>query len=203
MLREHIDDPERMAKALEDRADVTEQYDSVIWETARKNRLAGLFNSGQTDLTAFGYNIYYQGSADPLTSYEPVKSFQTHFKSTGGDIMTETHDSLDVDVQERPKRETKEAEIVDIVTGDREDFYDPNEDGGYEYGTASDPMVQLVYEYEHDGAELQGTETMRFYRNPDARSNMGKFISRWGKPETGMEVHVDFNEDGYGSIVLP
>lgn len=196
-------DPERLAKALEERADVTEQYDHVLWETARRNKLKRMFDSGQTRLNAFGYNIYYQGSADPVIEFQQPKTIQTRFKLIGGDNMTEEHDSLDYEVADRPEKETKKGEVVAIRTGARQEFYEPNEDGEYRYGDASDPMLQIVAEYEHDGATLQETFTFRDYDSPDPRSNLGKYVKRYGSPEKGQEVNIDFDENGYGSVVLP
>ena len=196
-------DPERLAKALEDRVDVTNEYDHSLWELARKNRLQQEFNEGQTKLNSFGFNICYNGSAEAINSFKPVKSVQTKFKITGGDFMTEEHDSIDLDVQDRPERTTKSAEITAIRTGARQEFYDPEDDGEYKYGSASDPMIQIVLEYEHDGAELEETQVFRYYDNPDPRSNLGKFVKRYGAPEKGLEVNIDFDENGQGSIVLP
>lgn len=197
------DNIERIAQGLEDRADVSANYDHVLWETARKNKLEQLFESGQTRLTSFDFNICYNGSGTPIKSPEPSKSVQTRFTTKGGELNMESVDSLDVDVQDRPKNETKEAEVVEINKGERQDFFEPNDDGEYEYGHPEDPYVQLVCEYTHEGVELEHTEAIRFYSSPDSRSNLAKIQQRYGDIQKGLEVNVDFDSDGFGDIVIP
>lgn len=194
---------ERVAEGLEARASVTGSYEHILWETARKHKLQRIFNAGQTTLEQFGYNIYYKGSASPIEEFEPSKSYQLRFKNSRGRFNMEQHTELDVDVQDRPQNTTKSGKVKEINTGERQEFYEPNEDGEYEYGHKKDEMVEIVTEVEHEGVEVESSDIYRYYSDPHPRSSLGRFLNRYGTLEVGQDVDVQFDSDGFGEVVIP
>lgn len=210
--------PERVAKGLEERADITNSYNHVLWETARQNKLKKQFQNGQQTLTDHMTILSQSTVADYVN--EPVNrekvlcddfnntissiSNQKRFTINGGEINMETHDSLDVDTRELPENETLNGEVTEIHTGRRDELnenFDSSE--APEWANADDDMVRIVIEVDYRGDKLTHSETVAYYDEPDPRSNLGAWIRRYGNPEIGQEVNVDYNSDSEGSVVLP
>lgn len=109
----------------------------------------------------------------------------------------------DVTVSERPQNQTIQGKVVSVIKATRQELYEveSEEDLMYDNQSLDDEIVQIEVVAEHKGHEFTVYEDLRFYENPSDRSKFGAFIKRYGKPEEGLEVTVDFDEDGEGQVV--
>lgn len=170
-----------------------------IWKAKKKKkRRKEILNGDQEVLTDFG--ISEVPNITKKSSY-CSKSVQTNF-NIGGDSLMEVDPDLDgVNVKDLPQGETLEGEVSEIAKGERQEFYDPNEDGEYRFGEAEDVMLQFEIEVNYNGDKVVVYETVTYDENPDPRSNLGQIINRYGVPEVGDQVNVDFDKDGRGEMV--
>jgi len=106
-----------------------------------------------------------------------------------------------IEVSERPKNKTKTGEIVSVIKATRKELYNLDDDAQPKFGSLDDEIVQLEALVEHKGHEFTVYEDLRFYENPSDRSMFGRFINRYGTPEKGLEVNIDFDGDGEGKVV--
>lgn len=190
---------DRIAEQLEDKVNPSKQYDSVLWEHARKNKLRKMFLNGQTTLEIHITEINTIVLENDIPEFTQNHTTQLNLR---GEKM-ETHESLDVDTMDVPEGETLKGEVTEINKGAREEFFDPDENGEYEFGEASDEFVEIVAEVDYKGSKVPVRDRMRYYDNPHPSSSLGAFIRRYGKPEVGAEVTVDFDKKGHGQIVKP
>lgn len=213
-----VQNPDRMVKGLEDDVNVAKPYNSTLWEIARKNKLQRMFDRGQTTLTDH-MTILSQQTLDEFDSKArsglndskradyvsfSQKSVQSSFTTKGGDKLMQEHDALDLETGEIPTNDTLQGEVSEIRTGTREelmDNFDPEDSP--EWAEAEDELVQLVIEVEYKGDTIQHTQSMAYYDEPDPRSDLGAFIRRYGSPEQGQSVNVDYDADGNSELVLP
>lgn len=112
-------------------------------------------------------------------------------------------DKLNVgDVSSRPKETAvDDCEVTAVRRGTREDFYPETEEADLEYGSMDDEMVQIEVEVDHEGETIPVTDDMRFYENLTDRTHLGRYVQKYGAPEKGQSVTVEFDEEGNGSIV--
>lgn len=117
----------------------------------------------------------------------------------------ETNPELEqIEVSERPQNHTTNGNIVQIQKGTREEFYEleSEDDLMYDNQSLDDELLRFEVEVEANNNTFTVIEDMSYYNNPSDRSNLGKFVKRYGQPEAGLEVTVDFDEEGEASIVL-
>lgn len=107
-----------------------------------------------------------------------------------------------IEVSEYPENVTVEGTITEVVKGTQAELFDLDEDEEPRYGDRTDEQVQLTIEVIDNNTTYTVVESMTFYESPSNRSKFGKFIKRYGSPETGLTVTVDFDEDGNSKVVL-
>lgn len=109
----------------------------------------------------------------------------------------------DIDVTEYPENvTTDDATIVEVLKGTRAEIYDLEDDEEPKYGNRDDEFLRLEIEAVVDGEEFTVYHDMAYYDSPSNRSDLGKFVNRYGTPEPAMDVTVDFDEDGNSKVVL-
>lgn len=108
----------------------------------------------------------------------------------------------DIEVTESPKNQTTEGNVVQIQKGTRKEVFNMEDGAEPEYGELDDEYLVFEIETEVNGTEYTVREPIRFYDQPSDRSKFGKFVKRYGQPEAGMTVTVDFDEEGETDIVL-
>lgn len=116
--------------------------------------------------------------------------------------MEDNPDLSDLDVTERPKeKEIGNCEVIAVRKGDREEFYEGMEEEDLKHGSMDDEMIQIEVEVSFNGESFPVTDDMRYYDTPTDRSHLGRYLQKYGTPETGQKVTVSFDEEGNASIV--
>lgn len=108
----------------------------------------------------------------------------------------------DIDVTKRPKNQTTNGTVLKVQKGTRAEMYNLEDGEEPTYGDREDELLSLTVETTVNGTEFMVYEDIRFYDNPSDRSDLGKYVNRYGVPETGQEVTVDFDSEGNVSVVL-
>lgn len=115
----------------------------------------------------------------------------------------ETNPDLgDIEVADRPKNHTTTGNVTQVVLGTRAELYELDDDEEPKYGSRDDRLLNLEVEVEVKGDTFTIFEDMRYYENPSDRSTIGKYVKRYGTPEAGQEVTVDFDDEGDAKIVV-
>jgi len=107
----------------------------------------------------------------------------------------------DVEVTERPQNTTKTGTVTNVIKGTRQEIYDLEDGEELEYGEMDDVLVQIVAEVEHEGDTIEVQDSVAYYDSPSLQSAFGKYINRYGKPESGQEVDFTFDDDGRAKVV--
>lgn len=111
-------------------------------------------------------------------------------------------DLSDVEVHTRPKNHVAQGTIVTVAKMTRAEVFDLDEDEEPKYGDRSDEYIHIEAEIEVEGREYTIVEDMRFYEQPSDRSEFGAFIQKYGAPERGLEVTIQFDKEGEAEIVV-
>lgn len=110
-------------------------------------------------------------------------------------VVTENPDLNSDQVVDLPKQEYVEAEIVNVVLGTREELQDVDEDDLPDWASLDDQLIQLELEHEYEGNTVSEIISMKYYENPDPRSNYGQFLSEYGSPKAGTTVTLDYDSN--------
>lgn len=104
------------------------------------------------------------------------------------------------EVKKYPQNETKEGKIVDIDVTTKGQFFQAK-GAEVKFGDDDDRIMVVNYE-SHDG--FKGED---FYNYPKKQQltnkhNLGKFKQRYGDPQIGKSINIDFDDDGNPSIII-
>jgi len=72
--------------------------------------------------------------------------------------------------------------------------------GDNTYGKPNKEYV--VINIENNKHNIKISENYAYYKNPNVRSNLGKFLKRYGRIEVGQEVVLTTNDDGFYEVEL-
>ncbi len=64
------------------------------------------------------------------------------------------------------------------------------------------PLVRIKYEVEYQGNHLKGEDLIAFYEKPMSNSKLGLFLERYNVLDSGVEIKVIYDKDGFGKILL-
>jgi len=113
--------------------------------------------------------------------------------------MKNNPDFSDVEVSERAQNAIKDGVVQSVSKGQRGELYDV-EQKDLKYGSGEDELVQIEVLVLHKGHEFTVYEDMSFYESPSDRSMFGAYINKYGAPEKGQDVKIDFDEEGEATI---
>lgn len=187
-----------------DRVDVSKEYDSNLWEEAKKLKLQILKEThGQTTVDDFlNCNTISDIIGEPVKRFTPLKSIQNRFKQGGELIMEQNPDFSDVEEVQRPKDTVKEAEITGVVKAPAHEIFELEDDEEPRYGDRDDEFIQIEAVVDHEGEDITVVDSFKFYENYSPSSTMGKFFERYDAPVEGKTIKFDFDNEGQASFRL-
>lgn len=125
-----------------------------------------------------------------------------------GETMTDEAeqllDGMDAeDVVETPKDEKLEADVQEVAVLSKAEAYNLEDGEEPKHGERDDRVIQVTAICEKDGREYRCTDSFQYYERPTSRSDLGKYITKYGQPpHDGQEVTVDWDGEGLPSIAL-
>lgn len=115
--------------------------------------------------------------------------------------MEQKPDLSNIDTLEYPKNATKTGQVTNWYKATRAEVFELEEGEEAEYGDRDDDILVIEAVVEHEGSEIEVSDTMAYYDEPSTRSAMGKFLNRYDDVEEDMDIDFTFDDDGNAKIV--
>ncbi len=104
------------------------------------------------------------------------------------------------DIVASPVDEMVDGVIIKIEEGLLREFID--ESVHDKFNNLDDKFLKIYFESKYKDKTIPGNDRIRYYAQPQANSNLGKFLKKYGKIDVGVNIKVLYNSEGFGSIVL-
>jgi len=104
-------------------------------------------------------------------------------------------------VVESPRDTVVEAVIVEVSKTTWRNIIDPDKLNKFDF--PDEEIVEIKYETKYKENHIRGSKTYKYYENPMSNSKLGKFLTKYGKLEAGVQIKVFYDDKSIPKISLP